>query len=97
MKVLRLIGCAPVWMAAVLCAAWAFGALYFDLLGFNKPAAALFVLIVFMAAIFVRGKKAEACDRLWRIRVCCAVVADVGAEQRSRVAVGCCTDGLGRD
>src|SRR5437667_3004473 len=57
MKVLRLIGCAPVWMAAVLCAAWAFGALYFDLLGFNKPAAALFVLIVFMAAIFVRGKK----------------------------------------
>jgi hypothetical protein len=31
-------------MAAVLCAAWAFGALYFDLPTFRKPSAASFVL-----------------------------------------------------
>ncbi len=77
MKVLRFIARALAWIAGVLCAAWAFGALFFDfpVVTLRAPAAIVFVLVLLVVVIFVRGR----------------------AEQRSRVAVGCCTDGLGRD
>lgn len=56
MKVLRFIACALPWMAAVLCAAWAFGALYFDFPAAGAWPAILFVLALLAAIIFVRGK-----------------------------------------
>jgi Domain of unknown function (DUF4105) len=56
MKVLRFIACALPWMAAVFCAAWAFGALYFDFPAAGAWPAILFVLALLAAIIFVRGK-----------------------------------------
>jgi len=54
MRVLRLLACALAWMAAVLCAAWAFGAIYFDFPTSGKLSAILFVVIVLAAIVFVR-------------------------------------------
>ena len=44
------------WIAAVVCVAWAFGALYFDFPIAGALAAILFVLVLITAIIFVRGK-----------------------------------------
>ena len=56
MKVLRFILCALAWIAAALCATWAFGALYFDFPKAGAFAAVLFVIALLAIAIFVRGK-----------------------------------------
>ena len=56
MKALRFIAYAIAWIAAVVCVAWAFGALYFDFPTARTLSAFLFVLVLFTALIFVRGK-----------------------------------------
>ena len=56
MKALRFLVCAIAWIAAVVCVAWAFGALYFDFPTAGAPIAFLFVLVVMAAVILVRGK-----------------------------------------
>jgi hypothetical protein len=56
MKALRFIASAMAWIAAVVCVAWAFGALYFDFPRAHTFTAFLFVLVLITAIIFVRGK-----------------------------------------
>ena len=56
MKLLRFILCALAWIAAALCTAWAFGALYFDFPKAGAFAAILFVIALLAIVIFVRGK-----------------------------------------
>ena len=56
MKLLRLISCALAWIAAALCATWAFGALYFDFPKAGAFAAILFVIALLAIVIFVRGR-----------------------------------------
>jgi hypothetical protein len=56
MKALRFIACAMAWIPAVVCVAWAFGALYFDFPTAHTFTAFLFVLVLTTAIIFVRGK-----------------------------------------
>jgi len=56
MRVLRLFTWVLAWMAAVLCVAWAFGAIYFDFPTAGKLSAILFVLLLVAAIAFVRGK-----------------------------------------
>src|SRR2546428_13740403 len=56
MKALRFIACAIAWIAAVVCVAWAFGALYFDFPTARTFTAILFLLVLITAIIFVRGK-----------------------------------------
>src|SRR5215470_15253779 len=56
MRVLRLLACALAWIAAVVCVAWAFGALYFDFPTASALAAILFAIILLAAIVFVRGK-----------------------------------------
>ncbi len=46
MKVLRFILCALAWIAGALCAAWTFGALYFDF-----PKAGAFAAVLFVIAL----------------------------------------------
>src|SRR5712671_4558 len=56
MKILRFILYTLAWIAAALCAAWAFGALYFDFPKAGAFAAILFVIALLAIVIFVRGK-----------------------------------------
>jgi uncharacterized protein DUF4105 len=56
MRVLRLLACVPAWVGAVLCGAWAFGAIYFDFPAAGPFAAILFVFVLLAAIVFVRGK-----------------------------------------
>ena len=56
MKALRFIAYAIAWIAAVVCVAWTFGALYFDFPTARTFTAFLFVLFLITAIIFVRGK-----------------------------------------
>jgi Domain of unknown function (DUF4105) len=56
MRVIKFIGWAVGWLAALACAAWAFGALYFDFPRIGALAAILFVIILLVAIIFVRGQ-----------------------------------------
>ena len=56
MRVLRLFACVLAWMAAILCAAWAFGAIYFDFPAAGPLAAILFVFLLLAVIVFVRGK-----------------------------------------
>ena len=56
MKLLRFISCALAWIAAALCATWAFGALYFDFPKAGAFAAILFVIALLAIFIFFRGK-----------------------------------------
>src|SRR5437899_9305888 len=56
MKLLRFILFALAWIAALLCAGWAFGALCFDFQETAPFAAVVFVIAVLAAVIFVRGK-----------------------------------------
>ena len=53
---LRFILCALAWIAAALCAAWAFGALYLDFPKAGAFAAVLFVIALLAIVILVRGK-----------------------------------------
>src|SRR4030095_15234005 len=59
MKLLRFFAYALAWMVAVLSAAWACGALYFDLPAFGMWAAILFVLALLGALVFVRRTLAK--------------------------------------
>ena len=59
MKLLRFLLYALAWIAAALCAAWAFGALYFDFPIANASAAILFVLFLIAIVVFVRGTLAK--------------------------------------
>ena len=58
MKVLRLIAWILAWFAAILCAVWTFGALYFDfpIVSLRAPAAVVFVLLLIGALIWLPGK-----------------------------------------
>jgi hypothetical protein len=56
MKILRFFACVLALIAAVLCVAWAFGALYFDFPKAGAFAAILFVIALLAIVIFVRGK-----------------------------------------
>jgi hypothetical protein len=56
MRVIKFIGWAFACLAALVCAAWAFGALYFDFPTQRALAAMLFVSVLLAAVIFVRGK-----------------------------------------
>src|SRR5215510_3859344 len=56
MRVIKYIGWIFAWLAALVCAMWAFGALYFDFPTAGTAAAILFVFVLLAAVIFVRGK-----------------------------------------
>jgi len=56
MRVIKYILWTFAWLAAFVCAAWAFGALYFDFPTAGTLAAILFVIVLVAALIFVRGK-----------------------------------------
>ena len=56
MKMFRLLAWLLAWIVAILCSAWAFGAIYYDFPGVRQMAAGIFVLILLVAVIFVRGK-----------------------------------------
>jgi len=56
MKVFRLLAWLLVWIVAILCSAWAFGAIYYDFPVFRQMAAISFVLILLVSVIFVRRK-----------------------------------------
>ena len=56
MRVIKYVGWAFTWLAALVCAAWAFGALYFDLPTAGTLAASLFVVVLVATILFVRGK-----------------------------------------
>jgi len=56
MRVIKYILWTFAWLAAFVCAAWAFGALYFDFPTAGTLAAILFVIVLVAAVIFVRGK-----------------------------------------
>ena len=57
MKVLRFILYALAWVAATLCATWAFGALYFDFPKAGAFAAISFVIALLAIVIFVRSAR----------------------------------------
>src|SRR4029450_7791067 len=56
MKLFRFLACLLAWIVAILCSAWAFGAIYYDFPAFREMAAGMFMLILLIAVIFVRGK-----------------------------------------
>jgi hypothetical protein len=56
MKILQFFACVLALVAAVLCVAWAFGALYFDFPKAGAFAAILFAIALLAIVIFVRGK-----------------------------------------
>jgi Domain of unknown function (DUF4105) len=56
MKPLQFILYALAWIAATLCVAWAFGALYFDFPKASPFAAIVFLIALVAIVIFVRGK-----------------------------------------
>src|SRR5262245_12915677 len=55
MRVIKYISWTFASLAALVCATWAFGALYFDLPTLGAWAAILFVLVVLATVLFVRG------------------------------------------
>ena len=56
MRVIEYIGWSFAWLVALVCAIWAFGALYFDFPWASTFAAIAFLLVLLAAVIFVRGK-----------------------------------------
>jgi hypothetical protein len=56
MRVIKYVGWAFAWLAALVCAAWAFGALYFDFPTAGTLTAILFVVVLIGTILFVRGK-----------------------------------------
>jgi len=56
MRVIKCIGWSFAWLVALVCAIWAFGALYFDFPWASTLAAILFVIALLATVIFVRGK-----------------------------------------
>ena len=56
MRLIKYIGRSFAWLAALVCAIWAFGALYFDFPTAGAFLAILFVVALLAIVIFVRGK-----------------------------------------
>src|SRR5262245_3502418 len=56
MRVIKYIGWAFAWLAALVCAIWAVGALYFDFPTAGPPSATVVVVVLFAATLFVRGQ-----------------------------------------
>jgi hypothetical protein len=56
MRIIKYIGWTFAWLAALVCAAWAFGALYFDFPKAGALAAICFVLALLIVVLFVRGR-----------------------------------------
>jgi len=56
MRVIKYIGWTFAWSAALVCAIWAFGALYFDFPTARTLAAILFAIILLVAIVFIRGR-----------------------------------------
>src|SRR5262249_50606699 len=56
MRVIKYIGWTFAWLAALVCAAWAVGALYFDFPTARSLVAVLFVVVLLAAITLVRGK-----------------------------------------
>src|SRR5215467_1549193 len=56
MRVIKYIVWTFVWLAAFVCATWAFGALYFDFPTAGALAAILFVIVLVAVVIFLRGR-----------------------------------------
>src|SRR5438046_3471256 len=56
MKILRVLAWLLAWIVAILCSAWAFGAIYYDFPAVRQIASVIFLLILLVAVIFVRGK-----------------------------------------
>ena len=56
MRVIKYILWTFAWLAAFVCAAWAFGALYFDFPAAGTTASILFVVALLATIVFVRGK-----------------------------------------
>jgi hypothetical protein len=56
MRVIKYVGWAFAWLVALVCAAWAFGALYFDFPKAGTLTAILFVVILVATIVFIRGK-----------------------------------------
>jgi hypothetical protein len=58
MKAIRFIAWILAWFGAFVCAAWATGALYFDfpILTLRAPVAIMFLIVLFVSVIFIRGK-----------------------------------------
>jgi len=56
MRVIKYIGWSFAWLAALVCAIWAFGALYFDFPKAGGFAAILFVIVLLAAVIFLPGR-----------------------------------------
>ena len=71
MRVIKYVGWAFAWLAALVCTAWAFGALYFDFPTAGMFAAILFVVVLLATLAFVRGKPLK----LGIIFAACALVA----------------------
>jgi len=71
MKILRLFACVLALIAEVLCAGWAFGALYFDFPKAGAFAAISFVIALCAIVIFFRGKLLK----LGIVFAACALVA----------------------
>ena len=71
MRVIKYVGWAFAWLAALVCTAWAFGALYFDFPTAGTFAAILFVVVLLATIAFVRGKPLK----LGIIFAACALVA----------------------
>jgi hypothetical protein len=55
MKILRFFAFVLALISAVLCVAWAFGALYFDFPRIGAQAAILFVLVLLAVALLFAG------------------------------------------
>ena len=71
MRVVKYVGWTFAWLAALACAAWAFGALYFDFPAARVPVAILFVVILVAFVIFIRGRLLK----LAAVFAACAFVA----------------------
>jgi hypothetical protein len=56
MRALRLAVYALAWIAAISCAAWALGAIYFDFPAAGTVVAILFAIVLLVTIVFVRGK-----------------------------------------
>jgi Domain of unknown function (DUF4105) len=56
MRVIKCVGWTFTWLAVLVCAIWAFGALYFDFPKGEAFAAIVFVLLLLGIVVFVRGR-----------------------------------------
>ena len=80
MKMFRLLAWLLAWIVAILCSAWAFGAIYYDFPAVRQMAAGIFVLILLVAVILF-AETAETGGCLRCLRPCPPVVVHAEAGQ----------------